>query len=109
MTSNLTAAQRISVAKVAGLTIVNAMVFQEVLSSHETRVSPLRRSLQTHDPITELSSHWQFILDEIDYVPIFMAARDLLLALPSSPDIDDAIRFLGTNALDIVRRRAPGR
>ncbi len=106
MTATLTPAQRTAVSKIAGLTIANAMVFQEVLSAHEQRVYPLRQMLQATDPITELSTHWQFILDEIDYVPIFRVARDLLLELPANQDIEDAIRFMGDRALDIVRLRA---
>ena len=82
------------------------MVFQDMLSAHDPRVSPLRRSLQASDPTAELINHWQFILSQIDYVPIFRIARELLLALSASPDIDNAIRFMAERALDIVRRRA---
>lgn len=102
----LTPQQRAATSRIAALTIANAMVFQEVLSLHDRRVMPLRRCLDSPDRVSALCDHWQFILTQIDYVPIFRVARELLLELPASPDIEDAIHFLGQRALDIVRSRA---
>ena len=56
MTAALNAAQRRAVARIAGLTIANAMVFQEVLAAHEPRVSPLQKSLAQTDLIAEFTS-----------------------------------------------------
>jgi hypothetical protein len=103
---NPSRAQQTAAARIAALTLVNAMVFQEVLSAQDTRVSPLRRSLRAKDITSELASHWQFILDDIDYVPIFKVARELLESLPGNADLDDSIRFLSQKALEIVARRA---
>jgi hypothetical protein len=106
MTVALNPAQARSVARIAGLTIANALVFQEVLAGHEPRVKPVQKSLAESDLITEFSAHWKFIVDEIDYVPIFSVARDLLLELSGSPEVDAGLRFLAEQALRIVRRRA---
>jgi len=106
MSYKLTTAQRTSVSRIAGLAIVNAMVFQEVASAYDQRVEPLRKILQSPDISSAFINHWQYITDKINYVPIFKVARDLLLALPANPDIEKALRFLAERALDIVRQRA---
>ena len=94
------------VGKIAGLTIVNAMVFQEVLADYETQVQHLRQTLQVPDVVTGFADHWEYIVTQINYHPIFHAAHQLLLALPSNPDTERAMRSLAQTALDIVRQRA---
>jgi hypothetical protein len=106
ISSELDARQQKAVAKIAGLTIANAMVFQEVLAASDGRVTPLRRSLGESDPVAALAQHWEFIEAEIDYVPIFEVARRILLALPADHAVEDAIRYLGERALEIVSRKA---
>lgn len=104
--SGLTSDQRRSASRIAALTVANAMVFQQVLAAHDGRVEPLLKTLEAPDPISGFCEHWQFILDEINYVPIFRVAREVLLALASGPDVERALRGLATTALDIVRRQA---
>jgi len=106
MSQQLTTAQRTAVSRIASLTLVNAMVFQEVASAYVKGVEPLRKTLQSTDLASAFIGHWQYITDEINYVPIFKIAREILLTLPSNPDIEKALRFLGERALDIVRHRA---
>jgi hypothetical protein len=95
-----------SVSKIAGLTIVNALVFQEVLADYESQVQHLRQTLQAHDAISALADHWEYILTQINYYPIFHVAHQLLLAMPSNPDSERALRLLARTALDIVQQRA---
>jgi hypothetical protein len=102
----LSPAQQTAVSKIAGLTVMNAMVFQEVLAKDNYRVEPLRHTIDTEDRLGSLTGHWKYILDEIDYVPIFRVARDLLLELPASADVERALKSMATHALAIVRRRA---
>ena len=104
--SGLTAAQRRSASRIAALTVVNAMVFQEVLATHDGRVEALHRTLEAPDPISAFCDHWQFILNKINYVPIFKVAREVLLAVASGPDVENAVRSLANRALDIVGQRA---
>ena len=82
------------------------MVFQDILAGYDSRVDPLRKTLDQDDPVAALSDHWEFILGEINYVPIFHVAREVLLALASAPDVDKAVRDLAGRARDIVRQRA---
>lgn len=102
----LTGAQRQSVSRIAGLTVVNAMVFQEVLAGYDRRVEPLRKTLEMPDTVSAFCGHWQFILEEINYVPIFKVAREVLVAVATGTDVDKAVRSLARKALDIVRQRA---
>ncbi|MFH1560598.1 MAG: hypothetical protein ABID84_04230 [Chloroflexota bacterium] len=95
-----------SVARIASLTIVNAMVFQEVLADYEARVQHLRQTLQASDAVSAFVDHWDDIVNQINYHPIFHASHQLLLALPANPDVDAALRSLAQTALDIVRQRA---
>lgn len=102
----LTNRQLQAVSRIAGLTVVNAMVFQAILASHDGRVQPLRRTLDQADAISAFSEHWQFILEDINYLPIFRVARDVLLALAASQDVERAVRDLADRALRIVTQRA---
>lgn len=95
-----------SVARIAGLTIVNAMVFQEVLADYESQVQHLRQTLASPDAISAFADHWDYILTQINYHPIFHVAHQLLLALPSNPDSEGAVRSLAKTALGIVQQRA---
>jgi hypothetical protein len=95
-----------SVSKIAGLTLVNALVFQEVLADYESQVQRLRQTLQAHDAISAFTDHWEYILTQINYYPIFHVSHQLLLALPSNPDSERALRSLARTALDIVQQRA---
>jgi len=95
-----------SVSKIAGLTLVNALVFQEVLADYESQVQHLRQTLQASDAISAFADQWEYILTQINYYPIFHVAHQLLLALPSNPDSEAALRSLARTALDIVQQRA---
>lgn len=104
--AGLTPRELQSAARIAGLTVVNALVFQDVLASHDSRVQTLQKTLEAKDIISALCDHWQFILQDINYVPIFHVARQVLLDLASGPDTDKAVRDLAGSARQIVRQRA---
>ena len=95
-----------SVSRIAGLTLVNALIFQDVLADYESQVQHLRQTLQVSDAISAFADHWEYILTQINYYPIFHVAHQLLLALPSNPDSETALRSLAKTALDIVQQRA---
>ncbi len=95
-----------SVSRISALTLVNALIFQEVLADYEPQVQHLRQTLQTENAISAFSDHWDYILNQINYYPIFHIAHQLLIALPSNPDSEKAVRLLANTALDIVQQRA---
>lgn len=97
---------RQAVGEIAALTIVNAMIFQEVLSDYEPQVHHIRQTLQPEDTISAFADEWEYILTQINYHPIFYVAHQLVLALPSNPDSDAGLRSLAKIALQSVQQRA---
>lgn len=91
--------------RVASLTLVNAMLFQEVISQRE-RVKTLRETIESKDIVGAFNLQWKYIENKIDFIPIFKVAREILLALPSSPETDKALKRLAESAIKISRNRA---
>lgn len=91
--------------RVASLTLVNAMLFQEVISQKEP-IKTLRDTIESKDIVGEFVSQWKQIEKKINFVPIFKVAREILLALPASPETDNALRQLSSAAISISRKRA---
>ena len=98
--------RRETAAKVAALTLANAFIFQEQLAAVEKQVKPLRKVLASSDVIGAFEEHWNFICKEINYVPIFRIAREILLTLPSGSDSDEAVKRLARLALEICSHKA---
>ncbi|MBI2918400.1 MAG: hypothetical protein HYY01_10455 [Chloroflexi bacterium] len=95
-----------SVAKIVGLTLANAMVFHEVLANNDSSIRHIRELLESADVVSAFADQWRYILEHINYHPIFNVAHRLVIALPSNPDVDKAVHSLARAALDIVRQRA---
>src|SRR5687768_8992037 len=96
--------RRETAAKIAALTLANAFIFQEQLAAADSRVMTLRSMLSRPDLMGTADWHWKYICSEINYVPIFKIARDILLTLPSSSTSDVALRRLAGQALAITAR-----
>lgn len=93
-------------ADLAALTIANALIFQAELANVNYQVTPLRRMLRQPDLIQSLVKHWEFIGTNINYIPIFRIARDVLLELPEREEMEEVVKVLGENVLKIVQERA---
>jgi hypothetical protein len=76
--------RRETTAKLAALMLANAFIFQEQLSAIDERVMPIGSFLPRRNFLGDTAQHWQMIIDEINYVPIFKVARDILLSLPAN-------------------------
>jgi hypothetical protein len=98
--------RRETTAKLAALMLANAFIFQEQLSSLHSKVRPIRSVLTEGDFIGDTATHWQMIISEINYVPIFKVARDILLSLPATGNTDSSVRHLAQRALEIVSKKA---
>lgn len=94
------------VARVASLTLVNAMIFQQILSDNDPRVQKLSRTTDGVDVGRNFANVWEFILEKIDYVPIFTIARRILMDIQGSPGTDEALKRLAQTAENITKRRA---
>lgn len=106
MKSKLSTQQTLGVSRIGGLVLVNALVFQEVLAEHEDRVRSLQAILNEGNPISGFSTQWKFILDNINYYPIFHVAREVLASLTTKAETAAAITELATAAQRIVGHRA---
>ncbi len=98
--------EKVAIDRVSALIIANAMIFQEVLSQKDQRVRPLRSLTAERDLITALASHWNFILDKINYHPIFRTAANLLADLPADRSVNSAVHELLSASVRIVSWRA---
>jgi len=106
MKTPLSPAQKDSVSHIAGLVLVNAMIFQEILADHDGRVHSLQKILSKPNLLNEFAKHWQFIVGQIDYFPIFHLASEILTGLTANKEIVDAVRALAETAQQIVSLRA---
>lgn len=99
------ASELISTIKMGELTLVDAMLFQEVLARSDPDIPTLASSL-SHPPFKiSFASAWEKILER-NYVPIFKMALDLINAIPASPGVEDALKVLATEAQKIASSRA---
>ena len=64
--------------------VANALVFHTaIVGAHDIKaIDQLRTSMRGEVSKTQLLKCWQYILDEINYYPIFRIASDLLLPIP---------------------------
>jgi hypothetical protein len=95
-----------AVNRIAALILINAMIFQEVLAQKEQKVRPLGRLASSTDLVSVVKDHWRFILDEINYYPIFNTAYDLLGCLAADEDTHRAVEEMVDTALWVVKRKA---
>jgi hypothetical protein len=95
----------LKVLRIASLTIVNAMIFQQVLAERDERIKSLNRTVEGKNIAESLFKAWNSVL-EIDYVPIFTTANDIIRELVGVPDADAALKTLAEAALRITGRRA---
>jgi hypothetical protein len=83
------------VIRVASLTLANAMLFQELLSQ-KSKIKTLGQTASALHISNELEKQWKYIEKEIDFVPIFKVAREILLALPATPETERSLRKTGS-------------
>src|SRR6266850_5217357 len=92
------------VLRIASLTIINAMIFQQVLAEQDDRIKSLNRAVEGKNVAESLFKTWIAIL-QIDYVPIFTTAKDIIRELVGVPNADAALKCLAEAALRITGRR----
>ena len=98
-------AQRRAVNRISALIVVNALIFQEVLSGHHPDVRPLQSFRDHDDIVSAIHKHWLLIL-EINYYPIFHIATELLKCFAADQSVNRAVAGLVDVALRIVTWRA---
>lgn len=63
--------RRETAAKVSALVLANAFIFQDQLATSDGRITPLAKLGQEHELVEATATHWKWIWEEINYVPIF--------------------------------------
>ena len=99
------ASELVSTIKMGELTLVDAMLFQEVLARSDPDIPTLATSLSQPPIKISFANAWEKILEK-NYVPIFKMALDLINAIPASPGVEDALKVLATEGQKIASSRA---
>ena len=102
----LNSQQRQSVSRISGLVLINALVFQEILVEHNPQVKPIQKILNIGNPLYGFSKQWKFILNNINYYPIFHVSVEILENLTADRNVKKAIESLAETAQRIVSYRA---
>lgn len=98
----MTRVQKTDISKIlatAGLLIVDALVFHEILSK-KMKIETLAKIRASRNIKKALEDSWETILQK-DYEPIFQISLEILKELPTSPQINDALLELINIAYDI--------
>jgi hypothetical protein len=82
----------LKVCRIASLTLTNAMIFQQVLAERDARIESLSRAVKSVSIAESLLDTWTFIVEKIDYVPIFTTATEIMKDLVGVPDVDAALK-----------------
>jgi hypothetical protein len=89
----------------AGLLLVDAMVFHEVMAASYNDIPTLSTLLSSMNLKRELENSWRYIIDRINYEPVLEIALNILEIMPASPALDRQLRKLVNLAYDIASSR----
>jgi hypothetical protein len=98
--------RRETAARVSALVLANAYIFQEQLATTDTRIDTLRKVAKSKDMIGATATHWRWIWENINYVPIFQLGERVLDELPQSPNTTVAVKALLSEAQAICQQQA---
>jgi hypothetical protein len=93
------------IASTAGLLLIDAMVFHEVIAAFHKEVPTLSKLISSANLKKELENSWRYIINNIDYGPVLEIALNILESMPASPTLDKYLRMLANLAYDIASSR----
>ncbi len=99
-------AEDLRVCRIGSLTLVNALIFHQIISERESRILPPALAISDDYPSERIATAWNFILSEIDYVPIFSLSLNIVTALSGNPGLNEILRELARSAMRITSQRA---
>ena len=99
-------ARRETAAKVSALVLANAYIFQEQLATSDGRIVQLRKLEKEKNLVEATATHWTWISEEINYVPIFQLGERVLQELPASRNTTIAVKSLLAEAKNICNQQA---
>jgi type I restriction-modification system DNA methylase subunit len=89
----------------AGLLLVDAMVFHEIIAAFHKNVPTLSTLMLSTNFKRELESSWLHIIRNINYEPVLEISLNILNNMPASPTLDKQLRTLANLAYDIASSR----
>lgn len=94
-------------AKIAALVLANALIFQEQLLRTHDNVKPINAFLDADEIMNAAQQHWRWIWQQINYVPIFQLAENVIECIPhASPSRNIPFKNLIAQALKISAKQA---
>lgn len=107
-TKEQTVERHFTAAKVAMLVLANALIFQEQLTKTQPKIKNINEFLdEKDDMLIAAQEHWHWIWQNINYVPIFQLAENIVKCIPNvSPSRKIPFRNLIREANKIVRHQA---
>lgn len=94
-------ADNLKVLATAGLILTDTMIFHEVIARKNPKIKTLSQIRSSDNIKKTLEDEWSNIL-EINYIPVFKLALNILANLPTSPLLDKQLRTLIDTAYDIA-------
>ncbi len=102
----LSDAQKGGDCRVAGLVLINAMIFQQVLTFQYPTIARLEDIIAAKYLLDVLPHPWRYILENINYYPIFHLAVELYRQLTLAAwGIPESIRYMAGVAAKIAEQR----
>lgn len=86
----------------AGLLLIDALVFLEVIAPTHRKVPTLSQLRASRNIKKELEDTLEFVIKNIDYEQVFDIALRILRNMPASPVLDDQLRKLTDFAYDLA-------
>lgn len=84
----------LKITSTAGLLLMDAMIFQEIIASKHKEVRTLSMSDGTGNLKRDLEENWDYIMQNIDYLPVLEIALRILRTIPASPSSNRALKSL---------------
>ena len=89
----------------AGLLLVDAMVFHEIIAASHNKVPTLSTLMSSPNLKKGLEDSWRYIIDNIDYEPVLEISLNILMNLPANPVVQKSLKSLANLAYDIASSR----
>lgn len=98
----VTDAEKKQIIQISIFILFDTLVFHEALSTTIINIISLKKKDKEEHFQSFISKEWDKIL-KIDFIPIFLIAKDILLSLPSSIVTEKILKELSEQAVNVLR------
>ena len=95
----------LKITSTAGLLLMDAMIFQEIIASKHKEVHTLSMSESSGNLKKDLEENWDYIMQNIDYIPVLEISLRILRTIPGSFNSNRALKALLDVAFSIASSR----